>query len=123
MSRICELLAVGVMSGNKVSHSNRKTRRRFLPNLKTISFKSDALGSDLTLKIAASTLRTVNKYGSIDNFLVNHRYAKFTDLAKKLRVQIKKKLIKPKPEPMFTVRFATPAIPLEQLPVCNVGGI
>jgi large subunit ribosomal protein L28 len=94
MSRICELLAVGVMSGNKVSHSNRKTRRRFLPNLKTISFKSDALGSDLTLKIAASTLRTVNKYGSIDNFLVNHRYAKFTDLAKKLRVQIKKKLIK-----------------------------
>jgi len=94
MSRRCDLLAVGVMSGNKVSHSNRKTRRRFLPNLKTISFKSDSLGSDLTLKIATSTLRTVNKYGSIDNFLVNHRYAKLTDAAKKLRIQIKKKLIK-----------------------------
>jgi large subunit ribosomal protein L28 len=94
MSRRCDLLAVGVMSGNKVSHSNRKTRRRFLPNLKTISFKSDALGSDLNLKIATSTLRTINKYGSIDNFLVNYRYAQLTEAARKLRIQIKKKLIK-----------------------------
>lgn len=94
MSRKCELLGVGVMSGNKVSHSNRKTRRRFLPNLKTLSFKSDALGSDLSLKITAATLRTVNKYGNIDSFLVNCRYAKLTDSAKKLRIQIKKKLIK-----------------------------
>ena len=94
MSRKCDLLAVGVMVGNKVSHSNRKTRRRFLPNLKEISFKSETLGSDLNLRIAASTLRTVNKYGNIDNFLVNYRYAKLTDLAKKLRVQIKKKLVK-----------------------------
>jgi len=94
MSQKCELLVVGVMSGNKVSHSNRKTRRRFLPNLKEISFKSDALGIDLNLKVAASTLRTINKYGSIDNFLVNHNYAKMTDAAKKLRVKIKKKLVK-----------------------------
>jgi len=88
------LLAVGVMTGNKVSHSNRKTRRRFLPNLKAISFKSETLGAELNLKIAASTLRTVNKYGSIDNFLVNYGYAKLTDSAKKLRTQIKKKLVK-----------------------------
>jgi large subunit ribosomal protein L28 len=94
MSRRCELLAVGVMTGNKVSHSNRKTRRRFLPNLKTISFKSDSLGSELNLKVAASTLRTVNKFGSIDNFLVNYRYLKLTDTAQKLRRQIKKKLTK-----------------------------
>ena len=94
MSRRCELLGVGVMSGNKVSHSNRKTRRRFLPNLKTIAFKSDTLGSDLTLKITAATLRTVNKHGNIDNFLINCRYSKLTDSAKKLRTQIKKKLIK-----------------------------
>ncbi len=94
MSRRCDLLAVGVMTGNKVSHSNRKTRRRFLPNLREISFKSDTLGCDLNLKIAASTLRTINKFGSIDNFLVNYRYNKLTDAAKKLRTQIKKKLIK-----------------------------
>jgi large subunit ribosomal protein L28 len=94
MSRRCDLLAVGVMSGNKVSHSNRKTRRRFLPNLKKISFKSDSLGVDVSLKVAASTLRTVNKFGNIDNFLVNYRYSKLTEEAKKLRRQIKKKLIK-----------------------------
>lgn len=94
MSKRCELLAVSVMSGNKVSHSNRKTRRRFLPNLKEISFKSDTLGVDVNLKIAASTLRTVNKYGNIDSFLVNYPFIKLTAKAKKLRVQIKKKLIK-----------------------------
>jgi large subunit ribosomal protein L28 len=94
MSKRCELLDVGVMSGNKVSHSNRKTRRRFLPNLREISFKSDTLGVDLNLKIAASTLRTVNKYGNIDSFLVNYSYAKLTAKGKKLRTQIKKKLVK-----------------------------
>ena len=94
MARRCELLGVGVMSGNKVSHSNRKTRRRFLPNLRDISFKSEVLGSDISLSIAASTLRTVNKYGNIDNFLVNTRFAKLTDRAKSLRTQIKKKLVK-----------------------------
>ena len=94
MSRRCDLLSVGVMVGNKVSHSNRKTRRRFLPNLKTISFKSDTLGSELTLKVATSTLRTINKYGNIDNFLVNYRANKLSESAQKLRLQIKKKLIK-----------------------------
>jgi large subunit ribosomal protein L28 len=94
MSRRCDLLAVGVMSGNKVSHSNRKTRRRFLPNLKTIAFHSDVLGVDLSLKVATSTLRTINKYGNIDNFLVNYRHAKLTDLATNLRNKVKRKLIK-----------------------------
>ncbi len=94
MSKRCELLAVSVMSGNKVSHSNRKTRRRFLPNLRDVSFKSDCLGVDLNLKIAASTLRTVNKYGNIDAFLVNYPYAKLTVKGRKLRLQIKKKLVK-----------------------------
>ena len=94
MARRCDLLDVGVMSGNKVSHSNRKTKRKFLPNLKAVSLRSDVLGVDLNLKIATSTLRTVNKYGNIDNFLVNYRSAKLTELAKNLRNKIKRKLIK-----------------------------
>ena len=94
MSRRCELLGTGVMSGNKVSHSNRKTRRRFLPNLKTLAFRSDTLGVDVSLKITTASLRTVNKYGNIDNFLINCRHSKLTDSAKLLRLQIKKKLIK-----------------------------
>lgn len=95
MSKRCDLIAkVGVMSGNNVSHSNRKTRRRFLPNLRQVAFASDALGVSVNLKIAASTLRTVNKYGNIDNFLVNYRYSGLSDAAKQLRSKVKKALTK-----------------------------
>ena len=95
MSRRCDLIsAVGVMSGNNVSHSNRKTKRRFLPNLCQNSFFSDALGVKINLKVAASTLRTVNKYGNIDNFLVNYRFNKLTESAQNLRNQVKKSLVK-----------------------------
>lgn len=79
------------MSGNKVSHSNRKTRRRFLPNLKSISLFSEALGSNLNLRIATSTLRTINKYGNIDNFLVSYRFNKLSEKAQSIRLKIKKK--------------------------------
>lgn len=95
MSRKCDLVDVAVMSGNNVSHSNRKTRRRFMPNLREVSFVSEALGGNkVNLKVAASTLRTINKYGSIDNFLVNYRYNKLSDLGKKLRGRISKALEK-----------------------------
>jgi len=93
MSRKCDLLNVGVMSGNKVSHSNRKTRRRFLPNLRDIAFKSDTLGVNINLKLSASTIRTINKYGNIDSFLINYGFNKLSDLGKKYRIKIKKKLI------------------------------
>lgn len=95
MSRRCDLIAaVGVMSGNSVSHSNRKTRRRFMPNLCQTSFDSAALGVKVNLKVAASTLRTVNKYGNIDTFLVNCRFNKLSDEGKALRAKVTKALIK-----------------------------
>ena len=82
------------MSGNNVSHSKRKTRRRFLPNLNKLSFQSNALGVKLNFKVASSTLRTINKYGNIDNFLINYRFNKLTDFAKTFRNKVKKVLIK-----------------------------
>ncbi len=94
MSKKCDLLAVGVMSGNNVSHSNRKTKRKFYPNLKEMSFRSEVLGVDINIRLAASSLRTVNKFGNIDNFLVNYRFSKLTDIAKKYRSKIKSKLVK-----------------------------
>ncbi len=95
MSRRCDLIAaVGVMSGNNVSHSNRKTRRRFLPNLCQASFESAALGVTVGLKVAASTLRTVNKYGNIDNFLVNYRHAGLSERGRQLRSKVTKALIR-----------------------------
>jgi len=93
MSRSCQIFGVKPMSGNKVSHSNRKTKRRFLPNLKEITFPSEVLGVSVKIKVAVSTLRTINKYGNIDSFLVNARFAKLGDFAKKLRIKIKRKLI------------------------------
>ena len=91
MSRKCELLNIGAMSGNKVSHSNRKTRRRFLPNLKSISFFSDLLGANLNLKVATSTLRTINKYGNIDNFLIKYKFNKLSERGQSLRLKVKNK--------------------------------
>jgi len=91
MSKKCDLLNIGPMSGNKVSHSNRKTRRRFLPNLKNISLFSDILGVNVKLKVATSTLRTINKYGNIDNFLTQFSFNKLSVKAQSLRLKIKAK--------------------------------
>lgn len=94
MSKVCELLGVSIQTGNNVSHSNRKTKRRFYPNLRNVAFKSDVLGVKLNLKVATSTLRTVNKFGNIDNFLVNYKFLKLSKVAQALRNKIKKKLVK-----------------------------
>ncbi|MFC1659788.1 50S ribosomal protein L28 [Pseudomonadota bacterium] len=94
MARKCDLVGIGVMSGHNVPNSMKKTKRKFLPNLQELSLKSDALGSKVTLKIASCTLRTLNKYGSLDAFLVNYRFAKLTDKAKKLRRKVMKALEK-----------------------------
>jgi large subunit ribosomal protein L28 len=94
MSRRCDLTGVGPMSGHNVSHSIRRTNRKFIPNLLKKAFKSDALGNNITLTVASKTLRTITKYGSLDAFLVNFRFAKLTDKAKTLRNKIKKALIK-----------------------------
>ena len=92
MARRCELTGVGVMSGNNVSKSNRRTKRTFVPNLKEVRFPSETLGNDVGLKVTAATLRTVNKYGGLDSFLVNYPFEKLTEEAKTLRRQIEKAL-------------------------------
>jgi large subunit ribosomal protein L28 len=70
MSRRCELTGKAVQSGNKVSHSNRKTRTRFLPNLVQVTLISDALGRSVRLRVAAAAVRSVEHRGGLDNFLV-----------------------------------------------------
>lgn len=63
MARRDQLTGKGPMTGNNVSHSNRKTKRRFLPNIIEKRFYVPELDKWVKLKIAASTLRTINKYG------------------------------------------------------------
>jgi large subunit ribosomal protein L28 len=91
MSRRCELTGKAVQSGNKVSHSNRKTRTRFLPNLCQVTLISDTLGRSVRLRIAAAALRSVEHRGGLDNFLVKAREADLSEGAAALRREIVKK--------------------------------
>lgn len=70
MARRCELTGKGVLSGNNVSHANNKTRRRYLPNLHTVTLFSDALKQGIRLRISANALRSVDKNGGVDSFLL-----------------------------------------------------
>ena len=90
MSRKCDLTGVGVQAGNNVSHSKRRTRRRFLPNLHKVSLLSDALGKKVPLRITAATLRSVDHNGGLDKFLLKQSATKLTPLGQKLRTAVKK---------------------------------
>ena len=68
MARKCPLTGKGVQVGHNVSHSNIKTKRRFLPNLQTVSLLSDVLGS-VRLRLSAAAIRTIEFKGGIDAFL------------------------------------------------------
>ena len=82
MSRRCELTGKAVQTGHLVSHSNRKTKTRFLPNLCSVSLISDVLGRTVRLRIAAAALRSVEHRGGLDAFLAK---AKDEDLSAKTR--------------------------------------
>ncbi len=90
MSRRCELTGKGVMSGNNVSHAQNKTRRRFLPNLHATRLYSDALGQMVPLKLSANALRTVEKNGGLDTFLLNRSDSKLPAEALRLKRRIEK---------------------------------
>lgn len=88
MARRCTLTRKGVLTGNNVSHANNKTRRRFLPNLQSRRLFSETLGETVRLRIAASTLRTIDKRGGLDGFLLQ---AADTDLPGDL-VRLKRRI-------------------------------
>lgn len=91
MSRRCDLLDTGPMSGNNVSHAMNKTRRRFEVNLCNVTLPSDTLGQKFKMRIAAKTLRTVDFKGGLDGFLLGTKNHKLTDKAKKIKKAIVKK--------------------------------
>jgi large subunit ribosomal protein L28 len=91
MSRRCELTGKAVQSGNLVSHSNHKTRTRFLPNLVNVSLISDSLQRSVRLRIAAAALRSVEHRGGLDAFLLKARDAELSVGALKLKREIAKK--------------------------------
>lgn len=82
------------MWGNKVSHSNRKTSIRFTPNIQKVTVQSDALKQDLSLKVAVSTLRSIDHNGGIDNFLLKKANKDLTQKALRIKRRVKKALEK-----------------------------
>ena len=89
MSKKCELTGKNPMKGHNVSHANNKTKRRFLPNLKKVRFKSEALNKSYKIRASNAGVRSVDKKGSFDAFL---KTAKTRDLSLRLK-KIKKTLI------------------------------
>ena len=88
MSRICELTGKKPAKGHNVSHANNKTKRRFLPGIKKVKFKSDLLKKNIKFNVSNSALRTVDYKGGIDKFLRSTKSFRLSKKAKKLRIKI-----------------------------------
>jgi len=93
MSWRCELTGKGPQTGHKVSHSNRKTNRRFMPNLVNVTMMSDALGRSVRLRISANALKSVDHRGGLDAFLAKARDTELSSRALDLKRQVQKKKI------------------------------
>ena len=90
MSWRCDLTGKGPLVGHKVSHSNIKTKRRFLPNLRNVTLISDTLGRRFKLRVSANALKTVDHRGGLDAFLLK---AKDNELAPRV-LEIKRQIVK-----------------------------
>ena len=85
MSKKCELTGKNPMKGHNVSHANNKTKRRFLPNLKKVKFKSELLKRSLKLTVSNAGVRSVDKKGSFDEFLKTVKNKNLSPRLKKLK--------------------------------------
>ncbi len=92
MSRRCELTGVGPMVGHNVSHSNIKTKRRFLPALAPATLVSEVLGQSFRLRITNAALRTLDFKGGLDPVIVKLKDETLSPRALKIKRQVKAKL-------------------------------
>jgi large subunit ribosomal protein L28 len=91
MARRCSITGKGVLAGNNVSHSHRKTRRRFLPNTQTASLFSDALNESVRLKVSTQALRTIEHNGGLDAYLLGVPSAKLGLEAQRVKRRIERR--------------------------------
>ena len=88
MTKKCELTGVLNLKGHNVSHANNKTKRRFLPNLKKITFKSDVLRRSIKLNVTNAALRSVDFKGGLDKYLKSAKNTKLSKRVLKLKLSI-----------------------------------
>ena len=91
MSRTCELTGKKPMVGHTVSHSNIKTKRRYLPNLVDVTVHSDAMGQSYSARISAAALRSVDKRGGLDAYLAKAKDDELSPRMLKIKREIAKK--------------------------------
>ncbi len=92
MSWRCDLTGKGPLVGHKVSHSNIKTKRRFMPNLRNVTLISDTLNRKVRVWVSANALKSVDHRGGLDAFLLK---ANDADLAPKM-LELKRQIVKKK---------------------------
>jgi large subunit ribosomal protein L28 len=90
MARVCDLTGTKPFSGNKVSHSNIKTRTKWMPNLKDKRYTIPELSKTVTLKLSTRAIRTIDKLGGISQAIMKAKTEKMSDKTLKLRNEIKK---------------------------------
>ena len=81
MSKKCELTGKSPLKGHTVSHANNKSKRKFFPNLRNVTFKSDVLRRNVRLSVSNSALRTVDYKGGLDFYLKNVKSFKLSPKA------------------------------------------
>ncbi|HEY5072239.1 MAG TPA: 50S ribosomal protein L28 [Caulobacteraceae bacterium] len=95
MTRRCELTGVGPMTGHNVSHSNIKTKRRFLPALAPATLQSDSLGQTYRLRISNAARRTLDFRGGLDIFLLGAKDEALSPRARRIKRQVKARVAAP----------------------------
>jgi large subunit ribosomal protein L28 len=90
MTRRCELTGKGPMSGQLRSHAENKTKRVFRPNLVDVTLISDALQRNVRLRVSAHALKTVEKNGGLDAFLLKAKDEALSERCQKLKRQVSK---------------------------------
>ncbi len=91
MARRCMITGKGVLTGNNVSHAHNKTRRRFLPNLQRVSLQSEVLGEAVRMRITTNAIRTIEKKGGLDAFLLGTPDRKLSGEARRLKRRVQRK--------------------------------
>lgn len=94
MSRRCQITGVGVATGNNVSHAVNKTRRRFVPNLQSTRLLSETLGEQIRLRLTSGALRTIDKKGGLDAYLLGTPNRKLPEEARRLKRRIERRAAK-----------------------------
>ena len=90
MSKVCEISGKKPMSGNNVSHANNRTKRRFIPNLQNVKLYSSILQKYINLNITIRTMKTVEKNGGLDSYLIKTSNKNLAETAIKIKKQILK---------------------------------